>query len=209
MKIDMLTISKRWIPVRIILSILISSIIILLGLYRFNDYFYTWIVYFISITAISILGVLSIYYVLPAFRTIESNIKYSNRDKLYLWGIIFLGCAILFAAIGGVLRLPHNFKPIYRLDFERTMRLALLIIYCMVSDLLMCFLGCKVIRIRESLCANKEEKRKIALHGNNDRCNFCKKLHTAEELMTLCSSLFQTAAISGTIFTICSFIFAP
>lgn len=209
MKIDILAISKRWIPVRVILPLLFSGIIFLLGIHRFNDYFYTWIVYFISITAISILGILSIYYVLPAFRTIENNIKYSNRDKLYLLGILFLGCIILFAAIGGVIRLPHNFKPIYSLDFERTMRLVLLILYCMISDLLMCFLGCKVIQIRESLCVNKEENRKLVLDGNNDRCKLCKKLHTAEELMTLCSSLFQAAAISGTIFTICSFIFAP
>ena len=209
MTIEYLNVKKKWKPFRFILNTILSLLIIGIGLTHFDSYFYVWIYVFLNIAIATTISLILFFFTIPIFREKESSRNYTHFDRVCIYTTIIVGLAIIFFNIVGLITIPKNFHPIYKLDIEKTIRLAIFVIYCFVAEFLISVFCAKISLHLKNLRRNSDPNDDFTISTNlvsNKQLSLISKI---EKIVLFMSCYFEALFISGIIYFICSFLLSP
>lgn len=200
--------SRNCALMRIFLDLFYSLIVIGIGIFCFDLYFYVWIFAFLNIVCATTISLGIFFLTVPLLREKESKRKYSRFDRICIYVTLSIGTLIILLQIIGVISIPEDFHPIFRYTGERFIHLIMYTIYCFVAEYL--------IRAYSKNISNHLNELKIQTEHKQSLISFSMKsnkriflLEISEKITMIMSCYFEALYISGIVFIICSLILSP
>lgn len=194
--------------IRIFLDLFYSLIVIGIGIFCFDLYFYVWIFAFLNIVCATTISLGIFFLTVPLLREKESKRKYSRFDRICIYVTLSIGTLIILLQIIGVISIPEDFHPIFRYTSERFIHLIMYTIYCFVAEYL--------IRTYSKNISNHLNDLKIRTEHKQPSISFLMKsnkriflLEISEKITMIMSCYFEALYISSIVFIICSLILSP
>ena len=209
MSLDFHFTKHRWKPLRIILDLIFSIIIIGIGIFDFDLYFYVWIYVFLNIAIATVVSLGTFFFTVPIFREKNSERLYTHFDRVCIYTTIVTGFTIIIFNIIGLLTIPEGFKPVYQLNMERTIRLLMFVIYCFIAEYLVSVFSSKITKQLNNLKRNQDPSDDFSISTSFETDRQLSMIGRVDKVILFMSCYFEALSISGVLYFICSFLLSP
>ena len=208
MLLDYLYTKRRWMPFRLILDLLFALIVIGIGIFCFDNYFYVWIYSFLNVITATLITFISVLYVYPIFREKDTEIKYSKFNQMFAYATLAIGATIIILNVIGLLLIPNDFDPVFKLNSERIIRLFIYLLYCFLADFSLSIFSA---RVSYHLKGHSEtlKKEKFAISTSFEKDRYASTIGKIDKLILFMSCYFESLLVSGIVYLICSFVLSP
>lgn len=206
MKTNDRIIKRKYVLMRVVLDLFYSLIVIGIGIFCFDIYFYVWIFAFLNIVCATTISLGFFFLTIPLLREKESKRKYSRFDRICIYGTLSIGTIIILLQIIGVVSIPSDFHPIFRYTNERFIRLIMYVIFCFIAEYLIRVYS-KNISEHLTILMEQNNYQQSSISIKSNKRLFL--LEISEKITLLMSCYFEALYISGIIFIICSLLLSP